>query len=208
MSRVVLSAAVDNAATAAEWDGLLEAIDRDPVLKGEWSRVWAARDAREGVAVQRAGADFCAGVMAALEQEQMEVAEHPKLVRLDQRRPVPAPARKPAGRLSWRSLVPLSAAAGVAAAVLFFGQPLSRQAEPQAVAAVAPAIQASDVAEVRWSAPERNGDASQPLNAASAEVLNGYLMEHSNTLAERSMGGAISTARFVVNTTGYSADGE
>jgi negative regulator of sigma E activity len=144
--------------------------------------------------------------MAALQQEQQEAFEHPKVVLLESRRqPVSQP---PVARPRWRSLVPLSAAAGIAAAVLFFGQPLSRQAEPQAVAAVAPAVQASDVAEVRWSAPERSGDASQPLNAASAEVLNGYLMEHSNTLAERSMGGAISNARFVVNTTGYSADGE
>lgn len=206
MSREVLSAAVDNAATAAEWDGLLEAMDRDPALKAEWSRVWEARDAREGVTMRRSGGDFCSGVMAALQQEQQETFEHPKLVRLDSRRqPVSQP---PVARPRWRSLVPLSAAAGIAAAVLFFGQPLSRQAVPQSVVAVAPAAQASEVADVRWSAPESNGGGGQPLDPASAEVLNSYLMEHSNTLAERSMGGAISNARFVVNTTGYSVDGE
>lgn len=207
MSREVLSAAVDNAATAAEWDGLLEAMDRDPALKNEWSRLWEARDAREGVAVRTTGGDFCAGVMAALHQEQQDAVDHPKLVRLDSRRQAPAGSR-PAARPTWRSLVPLSAAAGVAAAVLFFGQPLSREDSAQAVATARPAPSAAEVAAVRWSAPEPNGDAGRPLDAASAEVLNSYLMEHSNTLAERSMGGAISNARFVVNTTGYSADGE
>lgn len=207
MSREVLSAAVDNAATAAEWDGLLEAMDRDPALKAEWSRLWEARDAREGVALGLAGDGFCAGVMSALQQEQQEVVDHPKLVRLDSRRPLPA-SPKPAARPTWRSLVPLSAAAGVAAAVLFFGQPLSRDASTEVVAAVTPAVPAADVAAVRWSAPEANGDGGRALDAASAEVLNSYIMEHSNTLAERSMGGAISNARFVVNTTGYSADGE
>lgn len=200
MPREALSAAVDNSATAAEWDQLIEAIGREPALKDEWSRIWASRDARDGVALDKAGAGFCAGVMAALQQE---AAPSDKVVDIATRRP--AKADRPS--LSWRSLVPLSAAAGMAAAVLFVGRPFDNTPAVQAVvAAPAPTVVAD--AGPTWSAAEREDGAAQPMDAASAEVLNSYLMEHSNTLAERSMGGSISNARFVVHTTAYAPDGQ
>lgn len=199
MPREVLSAAVDNSASAAEWDRLIEAVGRDPALKDEWSRIWEWRDARDGVDLGKAGDGFCAGVMAALQQEAPPSA---KLVDIATRRPAPA---RPA--LSWRSLVPLSAAAGMAAAVLFVGRPFDSEPAARTTAAAAPIETVADVSPT-WSAPDREDGAAQPMDAASAEVLNSYLMEHSNTLAERSMGGSISNARFVVHTAGYPSDGQ
>lgn len=200
MPREALSAAVDNSASAAEWDQLIEAVGREPALKEEWSRIWASRDARDGVALDKAGAGFCAGVMAALEQE---AAPSGKVVDIATHRP--AKTARPS--LNWRSLVPLSAAAGMAAAVLFVGRPFDSSPAAQTVAA-APATTVVADASPTWSAAEREDGAAQPMDAASAEVLNAYLMEHSNTLAERSMGGSISNARFVVHTTAYAPDGQ
>lgn len=187
MSREVLSAAVDDAATAAEWDALLEAMDRDPELKAEWSRLWAQRDARQGVQLQNRPLDLSAAVMAAL---QKEPAPSGKVVDLAGRRAErrPAPPRR-----YLRALVPLSAAAGVAAAAVFVGRPLSP-------------VPVIDVAAVQPAPPEAGQ--VQPITATSAAALNDYLMEHSSTVAERSMGGAISSARFVVQTTAYPADAE
>lgn len=196
MSRETLSAAVDNAATSEEWDVLLDALDRDPVLQKEWSRIWAQRDARSGVRIQ-AGVDLCAGVMAAVHAEPQASA---KVVDLAARR-----ADRTVPKLGWRTLVPLSAAAGMAAAVLLVGRPFDTAPAPAVAASAALATVVADAAPAGWSTA---GGSEQPVNAASAEVLNSYLMEHSNTLAERSMGGSISNARFVVHTAGYPADGQ
>ena len=201
MSREVLSAAVDNAATPAELDALLDALERDPALMDEWSRTWAWRDARDGVQ-QRAGGDVCAGVMSAIRAEPLPSG---KVVDLAGRRAGPR-----APRLDWRTLVPLSAAAGMAAAVLFFGRPFDPAPAAAVVAAAAPAaIVVADAGAAGWNSAERgSGGSVRPMDADSAEVLNSYLMEHSNTLAERSMGGSISNARFVVHTAGYPSDGQ
>lgn len=200
MSREALSAAVDNAATSAELDALLDALERDPALMEEWSRTWAWRDARDGVQ-QRPGGDICAGVMSAIRAEPLPSE---KVVDLAGRR-----AERRAPRLDWRTLVPLSAAAGMAAAVLFFGRPFD-PAPAAAVVAAAPAeTVVADAGAAGWNTAERgSGGSVRPMDAASAEVLNSYLMEHSNTLAERSMGGSISNARFVVHTAGYPSDGQ
>lgn len=199
MPREALSAAVDNSATAEEWDQLIEAVGRDPELMRQWSRIWAARDARDGVALDKAGAGFCAGVLAALEQE---AAPSGKVVEI-----VSAKSIRSRPSLSWRSLVPLSAAAGMAAAVLFVGRPFDSAPVPASSVTVAASQTVADAA-VTWSAAEREDGAAQPMDAASEEVLNSYLMEHSNTLAERSMGGSISNARFVVHTSAYAPEGE
>lgn len=207
MPSEVLSAAVDNSASAAEWDRLLDAVGRDPALKEEWSRIWEWRDARDGVALHKAGAGFCAGVMAAVQLEAPPSAKVVDIISARPVAPVSAPVPAKAASLRWRSLIPLSAAAGMAAAVLLLGRPFDSAAPaPEAIAA-APVVRVAD-AGATWSAPERDDGATQPMDAASAEVLNSYLMEHSNTLAERSMGGSISNARFAVHTAGYPADGQ
>lgn len=194
MSKELLSAAVDDAATAQDWDRLLDAMQRDPTLKDDWSRICQARDARESVAVGRAGNAFCAGVMAALETPSLASRVVDLGLARDARRPAQPPTRAPV-RLSWRSLVPLSAAAGIAAAVLLLGRPLTDKLAPAGIQTVAVKASEEPMPEV------------DPASA-SGLALNDYLIEHSNTLADRDMGGSLAGARFAIRTASYSADGQ
>ena len=191
MSKQLLSAAVDAAATNAEWDALMDAVGKDPELTDEWSRIWASRDARDGVMLAT-GSDFCGGVMAAIAQEK----PLPSNVVAMPQRVVPAAARRAP---SWRTLVPVSAAAGVVAAVLFVGGLRGPAPENEATASNAALIQPVSLA----SAEDVN--AAIP-DEAKAAILNAYLMEHSNSLAERSMGGTLANARFAARTANYRPD--
>ena len=166
MSKHLLSAAVDAAATDLEWDALLAAAEQDPELKAEWSRICQWRDARDGVTLT-AGADFCSGVMAR----------------------------------SWRTLVPLSAAAGVVAAVLFVGGLRGPASDT-----IASPVSASSGAVVTMPVSFNPAEGIAVSDAAKAAILNAYLMEHSNSLAERSMGGTLANARFAARTADYRPD--
>ncbi|MDO9451606.1 MAG: hypothetical protein Q7J29_01970 [Stagnimonas sp.] len=201
MSNQLLSAAVDAAATEAEWDALIESVENDPELKAEWSRVWQWRDARDGVTLA-AGDDFCSGVMAAIANEK----PLPSTVVTMPRRAATVAAR-PAR--SWRTLVPLSAAAGVVAAVLFVGGlrgPASNNGSDLATSQVASSGQMLATTPVSFSSAESGGDALP--DDAKAAILNAYLMEHSNSLAERSMGGTLANARFAARTADYRPDAQ
>lgn len=192
MSKELLSAAVDAAATEAEWDALLEAMDRDTALKAEWSRRWSTRDARDGTRLAGSTA-FCSGVMAAIAQE----APLPSNVVAFPKRAA-APATR--ARLPWKTLVPVSAAAGVVAAVLVVGGLGGREPiRSEVVASAAPSLETTPVRFTPEAAPGR-------VDEGRTAILNAYLMEHSNTLAERSMGGALANARFAARTADYRPD--
>ncbi len=194
MSKPVLSAAVDAAATDAEWDALLAAVEHDPEIKAEWSRIWEWRDLRDGVALD-AGSDFCSGVMAAIASEKPLPSNVIKLPRRDASA-VSAPARR-----SWRSLVPLSAAAGVVAAVLVVGGLRGTGSEPVTAVSSGAAVLTTPVS---FTGPVDAGEAL--AEADKAAILNAYLMEHSNSLAERSMGSTLANARFAARTADYRPD--
>lgn len=199
MSKEVLSVAVDNAATAAEWDALLEAVGRDPEITAEWSRLWEWRDARDGVTVT-SGMDFCSGVMAAIAREKPLPSN---VVSMPQRSaPQPAARTQKVAR-SWRTLVPLSAAAGVVAAVLVVGGYQSLSTEGAAPPQIASSNEILATTPVSFAASERVGTQQ---DAAKSAILNAYLMEHSNSLAERSMGGTLANARFAARTADYRPD--
>lgn len=194
MSKQLLSAAVDAAATEAEWDALIDAVGESAELKAEWSRIWAARDAREGV-VLKASFDFSAGVMAAIAAEKPLPSNVVSLPRKAE--PVAArPAR------NWRTLMPLSAAAGVVAAVLVVGG--MRQLSSDETAPLT-SSSASQLATTPVNLAS-NESADVLPDAAKAAILNAYLMEHSNSLAERSMGGTLANARFAARTADYRPD--
>ncbi|MES2684204.1 MAG: RseA family anti-sigma factor [Pseudomonadota bacterium] len=185
MPKQVLSAAVDAAATEAEWDALMEAVENDPAIKAEWSRIWEMRDARDGVALA-GSSDFCSGVMAAIASEKPLPSTVVQM-------PARAATRPAAVARSWRTLVPLSAAAGVVAAVLVVGgyRGLSTEnALPQQTASnPAPLVTTPMVL----------------ADEGRAAILNDYIVEHSNLLTERNMGGTFASARLVVRTN-YSSD--
>lgn len=194
MSKQVLSAAVDAAATNLEWDALLAAVEQDPEVKAEWSRIWEWRDARDGVALA-ASTDFCGGVMAAIAADKplsSTVVSLPK-------RAVALAATKPRAARSWRTLVPLSAAAGVVAAVLFVGG-----LRDPSIDTPSSQVTASNGAAV--ATPVSFTSNQDVPDEAKAAILNAYLMEHSNSLAERSMGGTLANARFAARTADYRPD--
>lgn len=196
MSKQLLSAAVDAAASEAEWDALLLALDQDPELHAEWNRTWEWRDVRDGVKL-KASSDFCSGVMAAIASDQPLASN---VVDLGARRAAVA-TTKPAPQRNWRTLVPLSAAAGVVAAVLVVGGLRSLDGEPKP--AVTAAIEASPEAS---TVALNTAEAAASPDDAKAAILNAYLMEHSNSLADRSMGGTLANARFAARTANYRPD--
>lgn len=196
MSKHLLSAAVDAAATDLEWDALLAAAEQAPELKAEWSRICQWRDARDGVTLA-AGADFCSGVMAAIAAEK----PLPSNVIAMPSRTAAVPAPKARVARSWRTLVPLSAAAGVVAAVLFVGGLRGPASDT-----IASPVSASSGAVVTMPVSFNPAEGIAVSDAAKAAILNAYLMEHSNSLAERSMGGTLANARFAARTADYRPD--
>lgn len=196
MSKQLLSSAVDAAASESEWDALMISMEQDPAIKAEWSRIWEWRDVRDGVKLS-ASSDFCGGVMAAIGNNS---AQESRVVDLAAHRAGLA-AVVPAPRRIWRTLVPLSAAAGVVAAVLVVGG-LRGVGDGVTPATVAAKQAPEAVGTVALSAAE---SAALPDDAKVA-ILNAYLIEHSNSLADRSMGGTLANARFAARTADYRPD--
>ncbi|WP_028080742.1 sigma-E factor negative regulatory protein [Solimonas soli] len=181
MSQESLSALLDGECSDQELDALLEALDRSPELMGSWSRLHAAREARAGLRVRRL--DITAAVMARLDEA--PDAPRAKVVELASR-------RKP---LAWRPLAGLAAAASVAAVAVTLGfnfgtVPAAGNGPVETASAPAAALQP-----VALSAANDAGG-----NAQIDDDLRNYMIEHSNTLAERGVGGALSYARFAART--------
>lgn len=210
MSKQVLHAALDNAATREEWEALLNAAASDAELGQQWSRVWQWRDARDGIAV-RSDLDLCSGVMAALAAESQanpsKVVALPARAQATVRKPRTAPmAAQPLPRRSrsFKGWVPVSAVAGAAAAVLVLGgmqwssQP---NAVPVATVATASTPVLGSVPQVgQWQTVAASDNTDTPR---AAELLDGYLMEHSNAFSERQMGGNLAGARIAVQAASY-----
>lgn len=198
MSKEVLSRAVDAAASRQDWDALLDAMERDPALKANWSRSWQLRDACTGVAVSKGNCSFAAGVMSAIAQQ--DEAAPSKVVALPvtaAARPAALPVRKPAR--SWKTLVPVSAAAGALAAALLFG--INKSPSPSQPLAAAAPVQVASVPQAGWrAASEQPGQAP---DADTNALLDSYLMEHSNSVARQDVGGALAGARFAVQAASY-----
>lgn len=206
MSNQLLSAAVDAAATEAEWNALIEAAGNDDEVMAEWSRLWASRDARDGVTISSAaaGRDFCSGVMAAIANEK-PLPSNVLPFKPAASQPATVPARVRSAR-NWRTLVPLSAAAGVVAAVLFVGGLRGPGSEGGAAMTAGNKAAVTGTTPASWSATEGANVVAE--DDAKAAILNAYVMEHSNSLAERSMGGTLANARFAARTADYRPDAQ
>lgn len=216
MSKELLSNALDDAASRADWDALLDAMDRDAGLKQEWSRNCQARDALAGVKTPAQAEAFTAGVMAAIFAEDASAAvAHPKVVALPRKRAVAEPIKpkiQPAPRArAWKTWVPVSAAAGALGAVLLFG--VDRPAlAPASSAATAAAIQAAPMqvaalSSQTWQPTSAQDDSSTPSGPDSdtAALLDDYLVQHSNSTAQQNVSGALHSARFAVQSASYQA---
>jgi negative regulator of sigma E activity len=183
MSQESLSALLDGECSDQELDALLDALDRSPELKASWSRLHVAREARAGLPIRQV--DICAAVMAQLDRA--PDAARANVVELASR-------RKP---LPWRPLAGLAAAASVAAVAVTLGFNFGT---------VQTAGNGGGIATAGLPAPGLRDVALTSANEAPqghAEIdddLRNYMIEHSNTLAERGVGGALSYARFAART--------
>lgn len=185
MAKDSLSALIDGECTPAELARILDEMDQSPALKSAWSRLCLSRDASEGVRVRRDQRCICEGVMAQLgAQDTLPVSRKPL-----------HPTRRPTGlRTYWKPLAGLAAAASVAAVMVTLMP--QREAGPAAISGFAPQIGTPVGVPAAQPRPGR-----QHLVSAEDE-LRRYLIEHSNTLANRGMGATLSYARFAAHSVG------
>jgi negative regulator of sigma E activity len=220
MAHESLSALLDGECSAEELDRLLDELEHKPELKRSWSRLVQARDAREGVRLAAELPCICAGVMARLDAQPEPLGAN--VVELSPRRqptvvvppaavPVAAPtpaaafaATTPAARFNWQPLTGWAVAASIAVVALvlnFSGtQDVQRELNPGVAAmpqVTAPVSNSNTVRRPRYL--QTVAATPEDLQAADDDLRN-YLIEHSNSLADRGMGGALSYARFAAHT--------
>lgn len=177
MSQESLSALLDGECTEAQLEALLQELERSPELKASWRRQCIARDSLRGQSLKTRPLDLSAGVMAAIAAEPVSA------------KVVPIRARRQPRPL-WQSVTGLSMAAGLAAVAVALGVNYGRL--PGAADTAGAALQASAAAQLQ--------PVAYTQNVAADEDLRNYLIEHSNTLADRGVGGALSYARFAAHT--------
>jgi negative regulator of sigma E activity len=183
MSQESLSALLDGECSDQELDALLDAFDRSPELKASWGRLHAAREVRAGGHVRRI--DICSAVMARLDQAPDAPREN--VVELASRRK---------RFTAWRPMAGLAAAASVAAVAVTLGLNFGT-----VQTATGPA--ANDVAMAGGGGLQPVAFVQGQQGQSTAEIdddLRNYMIEHSNTLADRGVGGALSYARFAART--------
>ncbi len=179
MSQETLSALLDGECSPEELDALLDALETSPQLKSQWSRLCSAQDARAGVRLKPLGSDdFCAAVMAGIAAEPAPQRSHTV---------VPLPVRNKRV-LPWRRLAGLALAASVAAVAVTLGFNFGKVGDT----GTSGEAQIVDGGALQTVAMENPG--------AVDDDLRNYLLEHSNTLADRGVGGALSYARFAART--------
>jgi negative regulator of sigma E activity len=187
MAKDSLSALIDGECTPAELERILDEMEQSPAIKSAWSRLWLARDAGEGVRVRKDQPCICAGVMAQLGAQDAQPAGR-KVV------PLTSARRRSGLRTYWKPLAGLAAAASVAAVMVTLAP--QREAGPASIPGFAPQIGTPVGVPAAQPRP-----GMQHLVSAEDE-LRRYLIEHSNTLADRGMGATLSYARFAAHSVG------
>lgn len=224
MSEELLSALLDGECTPGEVKRLLDQLEDVPALQQRWTRMCLVREAAENTRVRKPSTDFCAGVMAAIAQEQAAAAplRTSNVVSLPPRRAaVAAPRAAVVPRSRWQPLAGLAAAASIAAVASIGGyrwmnQPVGGPATLAAAGTVPSASLVASVQPAAYSAGAQQAKLVQvsnteepvetrwsQLDADTARQLNEYMMEHSNMRAEQGVGGALSYPRMMVRTAEY-----
>lgn len=198
MAKDSLSALLDGECSPRELDRILDEMERSPELKLAWSRLCLSRDAGEGVRVRKGQPCICAGVMSNLDARPESVAA--KVV----------PLFKQRIRGYWKPLAGFAAAASVAGVALT----LNLGNRDSSVTAGAGMNLPQVSAPVSVPAVQRRPRYLQTVSASADDVqraaiedeLRSYLIEHSNTLADRGMGATLSYARFAAHSVGEPID--
>lgn len=192
MSHESLSALLDGECSPAEMDKLLDELEHSPELMQQWSRLWMAREAREGTQVKQDQPCICAQVMARLDD--MPEAVNPKVVELGGRRKI----------FQWKPVAGLAAAASVAAAALLVSMPAQKQDAAEPAGSFVPQIAAPvSFPAVRRSSRSLQAAALRPEELEQQDELNSLLIEHNSSMAGQGMGGTLRYARFAAHTAEY-----
>jgi len=201
-----MSALLDGECTAADLDRLLEACERSPELKAQWSRLWLAREVRHGLHAARADLDFSSRVVAALEHETPAQAESG----IPPRTVIPLPLRATPAR-HWQPLVGLAAAASVAALAFTLWsqrQPAAEPLGPVLATASVPAAPADSAGfqPVAASVTAAEAPADSPLaelrermDSEFERQLEAYVLDHSNYRMRPGTSGTLGYARFAAH---------
>ena len=194
-----LSALLDGECSAKELDQLLDELDRSPELAEQWSRLCLAREAAEGTRVAAEQPCICAGVMSQLDEQP---AAHPKGIDLAARRLARFPTQFPRIAAYWKPAVGFAAAASMGAAAVLLVQPAADR--------TLPGVDANGFTSGQLAGwvPAGSSGALQPVASldrddAHAEMLQQYLMDHSNAIAGDGVGGTLRYARFAAHTAEY-----
>jgi sigma-E factor negative regulatory protein RseA len=177
-----LSALLDGECSPSEIDSLLVELERDPALRREFTRMVLGREARSGTRIRKAQVDFSAGVLAALQDEPGQ--EGSRVV----------PFRPRLGRLPWKTLTGLAAAAAVGAVAVLVVRPESSPSQPSL--AVQPASLATT--QVGEAAPVETQYSE--LDDENARQLRNYLMTYSQSRGQQGMGSTLGYARYTAYT--------
>lgn len=196
MAKDTLSALIDGECSPGELDRFLDEFEHSAELRQSWSRLCLTRDVTGGVRINKARPCICADVMARLDARPPAVVPGARVVPLWHERV----------RGYWKPLAGLAVAASLAAVVVTLN---TTERGPAGGQGGGFAPQVSSPVSLPVTAPRRPRElrvvsvsAEDVQRAAFEDDLRRYLIEHSNTLADRGMGATLPYARF----TAHSAD--
>lgn len=189
-----LSALQDGECSAEELERLLDELERDPELKQRWSRMCLVREAREGTRIARRQPCISAAVMARLDSPDEQAS--PKVVALT------APPRRGIDWKTWSGWAVAASVALVAVSLNLGGNRESKGTSMEAGGAgFVPQVSAPVSMPLPTTRPRNLQTVSLTADEQAADDdLRNYLIEHSNALADRGMGGTLSYARFAAHT--------
>lgn len=206
MSPESLSSLFDGECSPEELDRVLDELDQSPDLKASFSRLCLSRDAVDGTRVLKGQRCIAAGVMAGLD-------DTPAAGGGNVRELVRPPRARPA--FQWRPLAGLAAAAAFGAVAVLVTTPRSQDSglvPSSMVPQVASPVGSNPVSAPSFGKRQRNlhtvAATQEQTQQWQEDDLRSYLIEHSNTLADRGMGGTLSYARFTAHTADYRPQAE
>lgn len=176
-----LSALLDGECSPSELEDVLSALERDPVLLEEFSRLVLGREARVGTRIRKAQVDFSARVLAALQDEPGQ--EGSRVV----------PFRPKLSRLPWKAAAGLAAAAAVGAVAVLVVRPDPFQA-------LTPAVQPASLASTQAVDAVPVETQYSELDDENARQLRNYLMAYSQSRGQQGMGSTLGYARYTAYT--------
>ena len=180
-----LSALLDGECQPDELDRLLAELERDPELREHFSRQCLARDSRMGGRIRSAQFDFSSRVLAAIERE-------PEA-------PVVAPFGDRVRRIPWRAVASLAAAAAVGAVAVLAVRPGAPGGIPATQSAAVSPSAVVPVSAVPTPAEPVDTQFSD-LDDERAQQLRNYLMTHSQSHGQQSVGTTLGYARYTAYT--------